>query len=241
MVFMLLAGVNFIFYYYLFTRRFKRIKRNDEIKFYLKVVFIGGLLVSSILFFGSHKTLETSFRQGFFQLISIITCTGFSTTDYLLWPQCAWLLLFFAMFLGGCTGSTAGGIKMARHIILLKNIKRYTWKLISPNAQVPVRLNNEIIETEMNNSIMSFITVYILIFLLGSIILIFLKIDAKTSLSAVATCMAGIGPGLGKVGPMSNFSHLSSPVKLILSFIMLIGRLEIYTVLVLFTPSFWKI
>ncbi len=240
MIFMLLAGTNFVFYYYLFARDFKKVKKNEEIKFYLKIILFLGLTLTLSLFFSTNKTFEVSFREGFFQLISIVSCTGFSTTDYLLWPSFGWLILFLAMFIGGCTGSTAGGIKMARHLILLKNIKKAMRQLISPNAVIPIKINNEVIGDEMNTSIITFISVYILVFILGSIVLILLNLDIKTASSAVATCLAGIGPGIGKVGPMNNFSHLSPIVKIILSFIMLVGRLEIYSILLLFTPTFWK-
>jgi trk system potassium uptake protein TrkH len=144
------------------------------------------------------------------------------------------------MFLGGCTGSTAGGIKMARHLILLKNIKRIFRQLISPNAILPIRLNNNVLSSETNKSILTFITVYFMAFLIGSISLVLIGIDGKTASSSVATCMAGIGPGIGTVGPVSNFAHLPDVGKIILSFMMIIGRLEIYTVIVMFSGNFWS-
>jgi trk system potassium uptake protein len=240
MIFMLLAGINFTVYYYAFKREFKKVKSNEELKFYLKTILILGGILTALLFFNSDKSLEVSFREGFFQLISIVTCTGFATTDYLLWPNFIWILLFFAMFLGGCTGSTAGGVKMARYLILLKNIQKIIRQLFSPNAVIPIRLNNNVVGMEMNTSILSFISIYFFIVFIGSLTLIILGIDASTATSSVATCMAGIGPGIGNVGPMNNFAHFSPLIKIILSFIMLAGRLEIYTILLLFTPSFWR-
>ncbi|MBK6283236.1 MAG: TrkH family potassium uptake protein [Draconibacterium sp.] len=240
MIFMLLAGVNFVLHYYFFKRDFKKIKENEELKFYLFVVMVIGIILTLSLYFKMNKPFEESFREAFFQIISIVTCTGFASADYLMWPSFAWTIIFLAMFLGGSTGSTAGGIKMARHLVLLKNIKRFFLQLQSPNAIKNLKLNNNIVSDENNRTILSFIVLYFLIFAFGSILLVTFGVDGKSASSAVATCMAGIGPGLGTVGPVSNFAHLPDIVKIILSFLMLIGRLEIYTLLILFFPSFWK-
>jgi trk system potassium uptake protein TrkH len=187
-----------------------------------------------------NKPFEESFRESFFQLISIVTCTGYATSDYLQWPVFAWAIIFFAMFLGGSTGSTAGGIKMARHLIILKNLKRILRQVLSPNAIIPIRLNGSTINKDTNAAILTFVSVYFLVFLSGTILMMLLGIDAKTASSSVATCMAGIGPGIGSVGPASNFAHLPEAGKTLLTFLMIVGRLEIYTVLILFTPDFWK-
>ncbi|HZL11790.1 MAG TPA: TrkH family potassium uptake protein [Prolixibacteraceae bacterium] len=240
MIFMLLAGINFVIHYYLLKRNYRKVKENEELKFYLALVFAIGLIVTSILFLKMNKPLEESFREAFFQVISIITCTGYATADYLQWPAIAWTILFFAMFLGGSTGSTAGGIKMARYLVLAKNIRRMFRQIVSPKAIFPIRLNKIPISETSNHSILSFIAVYFIIFLIGSLLLAILGIDIGTAASSVATCMAGIGPGIGTVGPASNFAHLPELGKLILSFLMLVGRLEIYTVILLFTPGFWK-
>ena len=213
-------------------------KSNEEFGFYLLMVIVIGVVVSAILYFKMGKLPEEAFREGFFQVISIITCTGFATADYLQWPQVAWILILFIMFLGGCTGSTAGGIKMVRHLILFKNLKRTVINSVSKNAVVPIRLNNKVLSSETNHSILTFIAIYMMVFAAGSMVLIGLGTDAETSVSSVATCMAGIGPGIGSVGPLSNFAHLSDSVKLILSFLMITGRLEIYTILILFSDSF---
>lgn len=241
MIFMLLAGTNFVIHYYLLKRNYSKVKENEELKFYLVLVFAIGLIITSILFLKMNKPLEESFREAFFQVISIITCTGYATADYLQWPAIAWTILFFAMFLGGSTGSTAGGIKMARYLILAKNIRRMFRQLASPKAVFPIRLNKVMVSETSNHSILSFIAIYFIIFLFGSLLLALLGIDGATAVSSVATCMAGIGPGIGTVGPASNFAHLPELGKLILSFLMLVGRLEIYTVILLFTPGFWKV
>jgi len=240
MIFMLLAGTNFLVHYYLLKGEFKKIRFNEEVRFYLTVIFIIGLVLTGIIYFQMDRSPEAAFREAFFQLISIVTCTGFASADYLLWPTAGWMIIFFSMFLGGCTGSTAGGIKMARHLIFLKNIRNYNRQIISPHAILPVRLNNNVINPETNNIILTFISVYILIFFAGTTILSFLGLDLATSASSVATCMAGIGPGIGTVGPVSNFAHLPEAGKILLSWLMIIGRLEIFTVIVLFSPAFWK-
>lgn len=240
-LFMLLAGVNFVIHYYILKRDFEKVKENEELRFYLLVVFVIGSILTFSLYFTMNKSFEESFREAFFQIISIITCTGFASADYLLWPSFAWAIIFLSMFLGGSTGSTAGGIKMARHLVFLKNINRFFLQLRSPNAIVNLKLNNKIISDENNRTILAFIVIYMIIFVLSSIWLVFLGNDAKTAGSAVATCMAGIGPGIGTVGPVSNFAHLTIGSKLILSFLMILGRLEIYTLLILFVPKFWRL
>jgi len=240
MIFMLLAGTNFLVHYYLLKGKFKKIRFNEEVRFYLTVIFIIGLALTGIIYFQMDRSPEAAFREAFFQLISIVTCTGFASADYLLWPTAGWMIIFFSMFLGGCTGSTAGGIKMARHLIFLKNIRNYNRQIISPHAILPVRLNNNVVNPETNNTILTFILVYILIFFTGTTIMSGLGLDLATSASSVATCMAGIGPGIGTVGPVSNYAHLPDVAKLLLAWLMIIGRLEIYTVIVLFSPAFWK-
>jgi trk system potassium uptake protein len=241
MIFMFLSGTNFIVHIFLVTRDFKNIKGNDEFLFYSLVVIFLGLVISSSLILEMDKPVEESFREGFFQVISIVTCTGYATADYMQWPQYAWIIIFLAMFLGGSTGSTAGGIKMARHLIVLKSVIKYFKQLISPNAVLPnVKINKKTLSDENINSIFTFISIYLLIFIAGSVLLFYMGLDFKSAASSVATCMAGIGPGLGSVGPANNFAHLPELGKIILSFLMLLGRLEIYTILILFTRNFWS-
>jgi len=240
MAFMLLGGTNFIVHYFLLKRQFKKARQNEEVKFYLILVFIIGAIITLILFLKTGNSLETAFRESFFQVISIVTCTGYATADYLLWPQYAWIIIFLAMFLGGSTGSTAGGIKMARHLVLFKNIHRTFREANYPKAVIPLKVNNNTINDQTNQSILSFTATYIAIFLIGFLLLALTGLDGKTAASSVATAMAGIGPGIGTVGPAANFAHLSDIAKILLTVLMLIGRLEIYAVIMLFTPAFWK-
>lgn len=239
-VFMVLSGTNFVIHYYAVKREFKKIKQNEELRFYLGVILVAGLFVTAFLYLHTDRDLELAFRESFFQVVSIVTCTGYATADYLLWPTIGWVVIFFLMFFGGSTGSTAGGIKMARHMVALKNVNHAFRKLISPNAIIPLRINQRAVSYEDNNSILTFIMWYLLLFLFGSLIMILLGSDIATSASSIATAMGGIGPGLGTVGPASNFAHLSELSKITLTVFMILGRLEIYTVIMLFTPWFWE-
>jgi trk system potassium uptake protein len=240
MVFMVLAGANFIIHYYLLKKNFVKIIENEELKFYLSWLIGIGTVVTLALYYNMQKPLEEAFREGFFQVISVITCTGYATADFMQWPEYAWILIFFTFFLGGSTGSTSGGIKMARHLLLFKNVLRSFQRLLYPHAVLPVRLNNKVLDEETNNSALTFISNYFLVFSIGSLVLVLIGNDAMTAGSAVASCMAAIGPGLGDVGPAGNFAHLSDLTKIILSFLMIVGRLEIYTILILLTPGFWR-
>lgn len=240
MIFMFLSGTNYIVHYYLAMGMPKKILDNSEFWFYLKVTLSVGLVLTIVLFLNSDRGLERSFRDAFFQTVSIITCTGFATDDYLAWPVYGWFLIFLIMFLGGSTGSTAGGIKMVRHLIFWRSLRAYFKQVMHPQGFVAVRLNNNTVRVENQVSIINFIVTYIFIFSIGTFVLVFLGNDGLTSAGSVATSMAGIGPGLGSTGPVSNFAHLSEPTKVVLISLMLLGRLEFYTLLVLLRPSFWK-
>jgi trk system potassium uptake protein len=240
MSFMFLAGTSQLVYYYLIKLNLKKVRQNEELWFYMAVSVIAGAIATTLLLVSSTRTFETSFREGFFQVISIITCTGFTSTNYLLWPVTALLLIFVLMFSGGSTGSTSGGIKLARHLVILKNIKNVFVKLNHPNAVSLIKLNGRVISENTNVSILSFIALYLFIFILGTIFVVASGVDNITAASSVATCMAGIGPGLGTVGPMSNYAHIPEASKLVLSMLMILGRLEIITVFTLFTRTYWK-
>jgi trk system potassium uptake protein TrkH len=239
-LFMILAGTNFGIHYFIVKRNFGKIKYNEELKIYLSIIFSVSILITFILYFDTSIGLETAFRESLFQVTSIVTCTGFATTDYLIWPTVAWVIIFLLMFVGGSTGSTAGGIKVARHIVAFKNIKKIFFNLMHPRTVYTITLNRKRLTDNNNSSILAFVLWYILLFIIGSVFLVLTGLDYETSISAIATAMGGIGPGIGKVGPVSNFAHITSVAKLIIIFFMILGRLELYAVLILFTPSFWK-
>jgi trk system potassium uptake protein TrkH len=241
MMFMFLAGTSQVIYYYLIKFNFKKVKQNDELWFYISVILIAGAIATIILHVNSARTFEESFRDGFFQIISIITCTGFTSTDYLVWPGAAVLLIFLLMFAGASTGSTGGGIRMARHLIVIKNIKNVFIKLNHPKSITFIKLNGKSVAENTNISILSFVVLYLFLFVLGTVIIVITGVDPVTASSSAATCMAGIGPGLGAVGPMSNFANMPEISKVVLSLLMIIGRLEIITVFTIFTRTFWKL
>ena len=240
LIFMFLAGTSQLVYYYLFKLDFKKVKQNEELWFYIGVALLAGALATFVLHVNSAETLEVSFREGFFQVISILTSTGFSSTDYLLWPSTGLLIIFILMFAGGSTGSTSGGIKMARHLIVVKNIKNIFIKINHPNAVSPIKLNKNVVSENTNISILSFVALYLFLFLLGSVFMVMNGSDPVTSASSVASCLAGIGPGLGTVGPLNHYAHFPDASKMALSLIMILGRLEIITVFALFTRTYWK-
>ena len=240
-LFMFLSGVSFVVYYYLMKLRFRRISKNEELRFYIASTVFAVVIATAVLYVRSDRPFEPVFRESTFQVVSVLTCTGYNSADYLEWPQTGIMLLFFLMFAGGCTGSTSGGIKMARHLIGLKNIRYAFLKLIHPKAIYQIKLNEKSIPEKSNISIISFIVLYILIFITGTIIVVISGSDPVSAAGAVASSLANLGPGLGSVGPMSNYAHLPHLTKIVLCWLMVIGRLEIYTVLILFTRSFWKL
>jgi trk system potassium uptake protein TrkH len=241
LIFMFLAGISQVIYYFLIKLNFKKIRQNEELRFYIAVAIIAGSIATITLLVNSTRTFEESFREGFFQMISILTCTGYTSADYILWPLSSVLLIFLIMFAGGSTGSTSGGIKMARHLIVIKNIKNVFIKLNHPKSISFVRLNGKILTETTNVSVLSFVVLYLFLFVIGTIIIVLTGVDAVTASSSVASCMAAIGPGLGTVGPSGNFAQLPELTKVILSLLMIVGRLEIITVFTIFTRTFWKL
>ena len=241
MIFMFLAGTSQVIYYYMVKFNFKKVRQNEELWFYILVVILAGALASMILLGNSTRTLEESIREGYFQVISIITCTGLTSADYIIWPSTGVFLIFLLMFAGGSTGSTSGGIRMARHLIVLKNIKNVFVRLNHPKSITFIRLNGHSVTENTNISILSFVVLYLFLFIIGTIIIVMTGVDPVSASGSVATCMAGIGPGLGTVGPMSDFAGIPELGKVVLSLLMIIGRLEIITVFTIFTRTFWKI
>jgi len=239
-IFMFLAGVNFLVHFNLLKGNFKKAFSNEELHFYVKVTVLAGLFIMSILLFKTNKPIEEAFRSSFFYVVSIVTCTGFATEDYLLWPTAAWMAIFLLLFAGGSTGSTAGGIKMARHLMVLKNIKSILYKTVHRKGVYPIKLNGVVVSDENNRSILSFVLLYLVVFVVMTFLLIFDGLDVPGAASSIATALAGIGPGIGSVGPVANFAHLHDFSKVVMSLAMFIGRLELITFFALFTPAFWR-
>lgn len=240
-LFMFLSGVSFVVYYFIVKLNFRKVKQNDELWFYLGTTLFFGTVATCVLLANTTLSLEPAFREGFFQVISIITTTGFVSTDYLNWPQAGLIVIFVLLFAGGSTGSTTGSIKMVRHLIVLKNINNVMKKLIHPNVITQIKLGNKALSETNNISIISFVVLYLFIFLVATVVVVIIGIDPVTAASAVATSLGNTGPGLGSVGPMNNYAHMPEIGKLIFSLLMIIGRLEIYTIFLLFTRSFWRL
>jgi len=240
MIFMIISGVNFTLHYFTINGRFKKLLHNDEYKTYLSILFIAGTIVTLVLYLGTNTFFEESFRKGFFQVVSIMTATGYATADYLIWPAQAWTIIFLLMFVGASVGSTGGGIKVIRHVVAFKSFFANLKRLIHPNSVILIRVNGEKIEDENVTAITSFIILYLVTFVAGTLVLIFMNVDPETASSSVLATMGGIGPGFGEVGPASNFFGIPDFGKILLSFLMILGRLELTTVFVLFTANFWK-
>ena len=239
-LFMFFAGTNFTLSYFAMHLDFKKVFRNEEFRFYLGFVIAFILLVTGVLFFSQHLSFERSFRDAAFQVVSIITTTGFVTADYLMWVPVLWVIIFMLMFFGGSAGSTGGGIKILRVMLFVKNSAAELKRLIHPNAVIPVRFNGNAVPPEIINNVFAFISFYILTVGIGLTVMSGLGYDLDTSLGAVAATLGNIGPGIGEVGPVFNYAHLPDFGKWFLSFLMLIGRLELFTVLIIFSPGFWR-
>lgn len=239
-LFMFLSGVSFVVYYYIIKRNFRKVKHNDELWFYLGTTLFFGTIATSILLANTTRSFEPAFREGFFQVISIITTTGYISSDYLFWPQAGLVVIFVLLFAGASSGSTTGSIKMVRHLVILKNIRNVMTKLVHPNVISQIRLNNKPMTENNNISVISFIILYLFIFIIGTVIVVITGTDPVTASSAVASTLGNVGPGLGSIGPLFNYAHMLEINKFIFSILMIIGRLEIYTIFILFSKSFWK-
>ena len=253
LVFMLIAGTNFVLTYFALKGKIQKVFKSEEFKYYLFGIIGISLIVAASIYFFQDPNLQTTvahpkiygeaesaFRHAIFQVTSIITTTGFVTADFTMWSFFASGIFFALFFTGGSAGSTSGGIKIVRHIIMLKNSFLEFKKSLHPNAIIPVRYNGKAVNQNIVFNILSFFILYMSIFIIGTVIMTFLGLDIKSALGATASSLGNIGPAIGSVSPVNNFSHLSIGAKWFCSFLMLIGRLELFTVLILFTPFFWR-
>ena len=240
-VFLFLFGVNFTLYYYLFLKRdFKSVLRDEELRFYFGVV-IGAIVLIALNIKGTvYQTIGEAIRYASFQVTSIISTAGFATADFNLWPSFSKIILVLLMLTGSCAGSTAGGIKCVRIVLLLKIIRREITRLIHPNAVQPVKLNGRRVDEETLSGVMAFFFFWMLIIAVSVLIVSLDGKDLVTSTTAVLATVNNVGPGLGAVGPTGNFADFSALSKTVMSLCMLIGRLEVYPIMLLCFPSFWK-
>ncbi|MCI9121689.1 MAG: TrkH family potassium uptake protein [Oscillibacter sp.] len=238
-IFILLFGVNFNLYYFLLVRRFRDVLHSEELWAYLGIV-AASVLAIAVNIYHIYQSVGTSLRHAFFQVASIITTTGYATADFNLWPTFSKGILVVLMFVGACAGSTGGGIKVARIVILAKTSWGDMRKMLHPNAITTTRFEGKALTDKHIRSVHLFITVYLLVFTASFLLLSLEQFDLVTTFTALSACINNIGPGLEMVGPTGNFSQFSYWSKLLLSFDMLVGRLEIFPMLLLFAPSIWE-
>lgn len=239
-IFMVIAGTNFSLYYGIRLGNFQSLFNDSEYRFYLLIIILTVALITANIIHPYGWDWNKAIRDAFFQVTSIVTTTGFATLDYEIWPAFSKMLLFLLMFIGGCAGSTGGAMKQIRILLGLKAIRRDMYNLIHPRAVTPVMAGTKAIPENIVREVMSFIFLYVLIFVSASLLLLTQGMDLISSTSAVAATLGNIGPGFNLVGPAMNYSALTTLTKSVLSFCMLLGRLEIYPLLILLLPDFWK-
>jgi len=238
-VFMVLAGTNFALYYALYRRKWREIYEDREVRLYLGIILVSTILIAINIDVNIYNNIGTSLKNAFFQVSSIISTTGYMTVNFDQWPTFSKSILFLLMFIGGCAGSTAGAIKVVRVLVLWKLIKRELIRIIHPRAVIPVKIGQKTLSPEIISGISSFVVLYIFIFVSGSILVSLEGIDMVSASSAVAATLGNIGPGFGLVGPVQNFAGFSIPCKYLFTGLMLLGRLELFTIIVLFSRKFW--
>lgn len=240
-LFMFIAGANFTLSYSVLRGKVNKVLKDEEFQAYTGIILGVSALVAAVLYFTEeHSLVEKAWRDGLFQVVSIITTTGYATADYLVWVPFLSIVIFLLMFTGGSAGSTGGGIKIVRIVLLMKNSFFELKRLVHPNAVIPVRYNNRAVSQGIITNVLAFIVIYMMTVGISMIIMSIMGFDLDTALGAVATSIGNIGPGLGEVGPALNFYDVPAFGKWFLSFLMLIGRLELFTIIVLFSPYFWR-
>lgn len=240
-IFMFLAGTNFTLLYFGLKGKFKNFLNNDEFKWYIFSIIGLVLVLTPIVYhYGGFVRMIDAFRAVLFQTVSIITTTGFASADFTTWGSMATFIFFLLLFSGASAGSTSGGIKIVRIVLLMKNGFLEFKRRLHPNAVIPVHLNNTPVSNLIIYNLLAFIFLYLFIFTIGSIIMTALEVPFPEALSSVATSLGNVGPGIGELGPSHSFAEVPSAGKWVLSFLMLFGRLELFTVALLLTPYYWK-
>ena len=251
-VFMILAGTNFVLSYFAFKGKVQRIFKDEEFRFYLLFIAVATVIVGLVIYFQANISeltpgypmvlgkLESSFRHALFQIVAVITTTGFVTADFTQWTSFLTIFFFGLFFVGGSAGSTSGGIKVMRHLLIIKNGVLEFKRTLHANAVIPVRYNNKTVKEEIVNNIIGFFVLYMLLFIIGAMVLGFLGLDFESAIGGAASSLGNVGPALGSLNPVSNFNSLPDLAKWWCGFLMLAGRLELFTVLILLTPYFWK-
>jgi trk system potassium uptake protein TrkH len=250
--FMFLAGSNFVLSYFAFKGKVQKVIKDEEFRYYAGFVIVFTIIVALVVYFKANITeltpgypmvsgkAESSFRHSLFQIISVITTTGFVSADFTQWTPFLTVFFFGLFFLGGSAGSTAGGIKVMRHLLIIKNGVLEFKRTLHTNAIIPVRYNDKTVKEKIVYNIIGFFVLYMLLFIIGALVLGFLGLDFETAIGGAASSLGNVGPALGSLNPVSNFNSLPDLAKWWCGFLMLAGRLELFTVLILLTPYFWK-
>ena len=239
-VFMVLGATNFALHYGVYREGFKVFFRNEEFKFYILIMVVSTAAVTINLAVSHYGSIGAAFRHAVFQVVSIATTTGYSTVDYGLWPSFSQIVILSLIFVGGSAGSTTGAIKCVRLLLMLKLLKKEVSTLIHPHAIIPVKMNGRVIDSDILRSVTTFAFLFFIVFVVSSFVLSALGLDTFTAISSAAATLGNVGPALGVTGPASNYSMVPEAAKWVLTVNMLLGRLEIYTLLILFVPAFWR-
>lgn len=240
-LFMFLSGINYtLLFLLLFKGKLHELYRNTEFRVYLFTILGFTLVITAGLFLQGDMDLEQAFRLSIFQVVSLQTTTGYATADYMLWPSYLWMLLSLTMFVGACGGSSTGAMKCGRVAILSKSIRGEFNRVLHPNAVIPVRMDGNAISHDTRATVLTFTCLYFLLVFAGWFIFMAIGLNAVEAYSIMVTSLGNVGPGLGTLGPAYSWSALPDIAKWLSALCMLIGRLELFTVLLMFTPSFWK-
>ena len=239
-VFMVISGCNFSLLLLSLSWKSFTILKNQEFNTFLQYILFLGIGMGLVLLLACHESFGSAFRESFFSVISTLTTTGFFVSDYTAWPAFLWGVLFLMMFIGACSGSTSGGVKFFRHLILIKNSVLELKRIIHPNALLPVKINGKAISSGGVYKNITFIFVYFLVFLSGGILLLFTGTDFNTAIGASAATLGNVGTGIGQVGPGGSYVAFPIATKWLLILLMLLGRLELFSLLTLFSRGFWK-
>lgn len=250
-LFMFLAGSNFVLSYFAFKGKIQKVLKDEEFKFYTGFIISFSIVAALVIHFQAQPQVsaslpmvfgygESAIRHALFQVLAVVTTTGFVTADFTGWTPFLTIFFFGLMFLGGSAGSTAGGIKVMRHLLIIKNGLLEFKRTLHSNAIIPVRYNNKTVAESIVYNIIGFFVLYMLLFIIGALVLAFMGLDFESAIGGAATSLGNVGPGLGSLNPLSNFNDLPALGKWWCGFLMLLGRLELFTVLILFSPYFWR-
>jgi len=238
-LFMMLSGTNFVLVYMLIRGKVKALVRNEEFKIFINIIFWVGILSAVGVHFYMDKPWEQSFRETFFTTVSLLSTTGYTIVNYLDYPSVVWVLMFMLVLIGGCVGSTAGGVKVLRHTLLLKNSFIELRRTLHPNAVMPPRINGKSVPQATINRVSIFVIIFMFILVGGVAAFSIAGIDFNTSIGMAVSNLCNVGTGIGNVGPCATYTDFSPAVKIVCTVLQLFGRLDILTVMALFTRSFW--